>query len=88
MTSNFFLYNLFTHRDRRLRGFALVHGLFISCAIRTLGAAANVGIAGYVFSRNEVWWLAGLAGVSPTSSRVWGYDPTNIGFVAPTSLFR
>jgi dolichol-phosphate mannosyltransferase len=55
MTSNFFLNNLFTYRDRRLRSFALVHGLFISCAIRTLGAAANVGIAGYVFSRNEVW---------------------------------
>jgi dolichol-phosphate mannosyltransferase len=63
----------FTSRDRRLRGFALVRGLFIFYATCALGAVANVGIAGYVFSRNEVWWLAGLAGVSPTSSRVRGY---------------
>jgi dolichol-phosphate mannosyltransferase len=40
-------------------------------AICALGAVANVGIAGYVFSKNEVWWLAGLAGVVVGS--VWNY---------------
>jgi dolichol-phosphate mannosyltransferase len=63
MTSNFFVNNLFTYRDRRLRGFALVRGLFTFYAICALGAVANVGIAGYIFFRNEAWWLAGLAGV-------------------------
>jgi len=27
-----------------------------------LGTVANVGIAGYIFARNEIWWLAGVAG--------------------------
>jgi dolichol-phosphate mannosyltransferase len=76
MTSNFFLNNLFTYRDRRLRGFALVRGLFTFYAICTLGAVANVGIAGYVFSRNEVWWLAGLAGGGVGS--VWNYAISSV----------
>jgi dolichol-phosphate mannosyltransferase len=53
MTSNFFVKNLVTYRDRRLRGFAGAE-LFTFYAIYALGAGANVGIAGYVFSRNEV----------------------------------
>jgi dolichol-phosphate mannosyltransferase len=76
MTSNFFANNLFTYRDRRLRGFALVRGLFTFYAICALGTVANVGIAGYVFSRNEVWWLAGLAGVVVGS--VWNYAVSSV----------
>jgi dolichol-phosphate mannosyltransferase len=76
MTTNFFLNNLFTYRDRRLRGLAVLRGLFIFYAICTLGAVANVGIAGYVFSRNEVWWLAGLAGVVVGS--VWNYAISSV----------
>ena len=76
MTANFFLNNLFTYRDRRLRGLAVLRGLFTFYAICTLGAVANVGIAGYVFSRNEVWWLAGLAGVVVGS--VWNYAISSV----------
>jgi dolichol-phosphate mannosyltransferase len=76
MTSNYFVNNVFTYRDRRLRGFALVRGLFTFYAICALGAVANVGIAGYVFSRNEVWWLAGLAGVVVGS--VWNYAVSSV----------
>jgi dolichol-phosphate mannosyltransferase len=76
MTSNFFVNNLFTYRDRRLRGFALVRGLFTFYAICALGAIANVGIADYVFSKNEVWWLAGLAGVAVGS--VWNYAVSSV----------
>ena len=76
MTANFFLNNLFTYRDRRLRGFAVLRGLFTFYAICALGAVANVGIAGYVFSRNEVWWLAGLAGVVVGS--VWNYAVSSV----------
>ena len=76
MTSNFFLNNLFTYRDRRLRGLALLRGLFTFYAICALGTVANVGIAGYVFSRNEVWWLAGLAGVVVGS--VWNYAVSSV----------
>ena len=76
MTSNFFLNNLFTYRDRRLRGLVLVRGLFTFYAICALGTVANVGIAGYVFARNEVWWLAGLAGVVVGS--VWNYAVSSV----------
>ena len=76
MTANFFLNNLFTYRDQRLRGFAVLRGLFTFYAICALGAVANVGIAGYVFSRNEVWWLAGLAGVVVGS--VWNYAVSSV----------
>ena len=53
MTSNFFLNNLFTYRDRRLRGLALLRGLFTFYAICALGTVANVGIAGYILSRKR-----------------------------------
>jgi dolichol-phosphate mannosyltransferase len=76
MTANFFINNLFTYRDRRLRGLAVLQGLFTFYAICSLGAVANVGIAGYVFSRNEVWWLAGLAGVVVGS--VWNYAISSV----------
>ena len=76
MTANFFINNLFTYRDRRLRGLAMLRGLFTFYAICSLGAVANVGIAGYVFSRNEVWWLAGLAGIVVGS--VWNYAISSV----------
>jgi dolichol-phosphate mannosyltransferase len=76
MTANFFVNNIFTYRDRRLHGLALVRGLFTFYAICALGTVANVGIAGYVFSRNEVWWLAGLAGVVVGS--VWNYAVSSV----------
>jgi dolichol-phosphate mannosyltransferase len=76
MTANFFINNLFTYRDRRLRGLAVLRGLFTFYAICSLGAVANVGIAGYVFSRNEVWWLAGLAGIVVGS--VWNYAISSV----------
>jgi dolichol-phosphate mannosyltransferase len=62
MTWNFFLNNLITYRDRRLRGWALVRGLLTFYAICAIGAVANIGVAEIVFEYREVWWLAGLAG--------------------------
>src|ERR1700758_4234683 len=76
MTSNFFINNFFTYRDRRLRGLALLRGLFTFYAICALGTVANVGIAGYLFSRNQVWWLAGFAGVAVGS--VWNYAVSSV----------
>jgi dolichol-phosphate mannosyltransferase len=53
-----------------------VRGLFTFYAICALGTVANVGIAGYVFARHEVWWLAGLAGVAVGS--VWNYAVSSV----------
>ena len=71
MTSNFFLNNLFTYRDKRLKGWRALRGLISFYCICSLGAVANVGIASYAFSLRETWWVAGLAGVIVGS--VWNY---------------
>jgi dolichol-phosphate mannosyltransferase len=76
MTSNFFLNNLFTYRDRRLRGWQLVRGLLSFYLICGVGAVANVGIAAYAFRSEQAWWIAGLAGVIVGS--VWNYAVSSV----------
>lgn len=62
MTWNFFLNNLITYRDRRLRGWGLVRGLILFYLVCSLGAVANVGVARVVFADQPIWWLAAIAG--------------------------
>jgi dolichol-phosphate mannosyltransferase len=76
MTSNFFLNNLFTYRDRRLRGWHLVRGLFSFYLICSIGAVANVGIATYLFHADQTWWVAGVAGIMVGS--VWNYAVSSV----------
>ena len=76
MTSNFFLNNLFTYRDQRLRGTRLLRGLVSFYLICGTGAVANVGIASYVFAADQVWWIAGIAGAIVGS--VWNYAVSSI----------
>jgi len=75
MTGNFFLNNLFTYRDRRLRGRRLVTGLISYYAICGAGAPANIGVASYVVGGHS-WWLAGLAGAAV--SVVWNYAVSSV----------
>jgi dolichol-phosphate mannosyltransferase len=74
MTSNFFLNNLFTYRDQRLRGAKLVRGLLSFYAICGTGALANIGIAAYAFSRNLEWALSAAAGI--VVGTLWNYLAT------------
>jgi dolichol-phosphate mannosyltransferase len=76
MTVNFFLNNLFTYADRRLRGWRALRGLLSFYVICSLGAVANIGIAAYLFNQQEVWWVAGIAGVIVGS--VWNYAVSSI----------
>jgi dolichol-phosphate mannosyltransferase len=71
MSSNFFLNNWFTYRDRRLRGWRLLRGLLSFYVVCSVGAIGNVGIAAYVFHADQSWWLAGIAGAIVGS--VWNY---------------
>jgi dolichol-phosphate mannosyltransferase len=71
MTSNFFLNNAITHRDRRLRGPALLRGLVFFYLICGFGVIANVGLAGVLFQQQTLWWLAALAGA--LVGTVWNY---------------
>jgi dolichol-phosphate mannosyltransferase len=76
MTGNFLLNNLFTYRDRRLRGRRLITGLISFYAVCGAGGAANVGVASYVMGGHHSWWLAGLAGAAV--SAVWNYAMSSI----------
>ena len=62
MTWNFFLNNLLTYRDRRLKGVAILKGLLSFYALCSVGAVANVGVASWVYGGKATWWLAGTAG--------------------------
>jgi dolichol-phosphate mannosyltransferase len=76
MTSNFFLNNILTYRDQRLRGWRLLRGLLTFYGICGIGATANVGVASYLFSANQIWWVAGLLGV--VVGAVWNYAMSSI----------
>jgi dolichol-phosphate mannosyltransferase len=76
MTSNFFLNNLFTYRDQRLRGWRVARGLLSFYAICGIGAITNIGIATYVFQSDRSWWIAGLAGILVGS--VWNYAVSSV----------
>lgn len=71
MTSNFLFNNELTYRDRRLKGFAMVRGFLLFCLIGSVGVLANVDLAGWLYERREVWWLAGAVGA--VMSALWNY---------------
>ena len=77
MTFNFFLNNMLTYRDMRLRGFwPILRGLVSFSALCAVGTAANVGVAVVLFEQKYTWWLAGLAGIF--MGAVWNYTATSI----------
>jgi len=76
MTSNFFLNNILTYRDRRLRGTQFLRGLitfYLACAV---GVAANVLVAQFLRRQNFPFYLAGGIGLFVGS--VWNYGVTSI----------
>jgi dolichol-phosphate mannosyltransferase len=76
MSSNFMLNNLFTYRDRRLRGWGLLRGWLSFSAACGVGALANVGIAEYLFE-HQTWWVSSaVAGV--LVGAVWNYAVTAV----------
>jgi len=76
MTANFFLNNLFTYADRRLKGWHVLRGLVSFYVICGFGTAANIGVASYLFAQQQVWWVAGIAGIVVGS--VWNYAVSSI----------
>lgn len=72
ISANFFLNNLVTYRDRRLRGpRQVLTGLATFYSVCLVGAVANVGIANVLFSNRYAWWFAGFCGV--LVGAVWNY---------------
>lgn len=76
MTFNFFVNNLLTYRDRRLKGWGLLSGLLSFYAVCSIGAVANVGIADFMFAQDYSWWLSGIAGI--LVGAVWNYAASSV----------
>ena len=76
MTSNFFLNNIVTWRDHRLRGWALLPGLlkfYLACSI---GALLNLEVATSALQFGLPWYAAGFAGLMVGS--VWNFAVTYV----------
>jgi dolichol-phosphate mannosyltransferase len=76
MMFNFFLNNLVTFRDRRLKGMALLRGLFVFYAACTLGVLINLSFADRLLYAGLPWYFAGICGVAISS--VWNYGVNTI----------
>jgi dolichol-phosphate mannosyltransferase len=77
MVFNFFLNNMLTYRDMRLRGFGpVLRGLLSFCAVCAIGMGANVGIAAVLYQQKYAWWLAATAGIF--MGAIWNYSATSI----------
>jgi len=73
-SSNFFLNNILTYRDRRLHGWRLLRGLLSFYAVCGLGALANVGVASYAFENRVQWVVSAFAGIAVGT--LWNYIAT------------
>lgn len=77
MTSNFFLNNLFTYSDKRIRGLLpIAKGLLSFYVVCSLGAIANVGVANIIFNNDISWWLSGIAGI--LVGVVWNFAVSSV----------
>jgi dolichol-phosphate mannosyltransferase len=74
MTTNFFVNNWVTYRDKRLKGARLITGFLWFCAACSLGAWGSFSIASFGFQNGFPWQLAGLLGLIISS--VWNYGVT------------
>ncbi len=76
MVFNYTLNNVLTYRDRRRKGWGWLVGLFTFVAICSIGGAANVGVANYLFVQETNWVLSALAGI--LLGAVWNYAVSSV----------
>ncbi|MBK6868864.1 MAG: glycosyltransferase [Burkholderiales bacterium] len=72
MMLNFINNNLVTYRDHALSGRRFLLGAITFILICSVGAAANVAVASYLYDIGAIWWIAGLCGAIIGS--VWNYS--------------
>jgi dolichol-phosphate mannosyltransferase len=71
MTSNYFINNALTYRDRRHKGWRLVSGYLQFCLVCSVGLAANFAVADLVRTYVPGWIAAGTAGAAVGA--IWNY---------------
>ncbi len=74
MTTNFFLNNMLTWRDHRLRGPAALAGLLKFYAACSIGAFLNLQVATFAVEHGSPWYAAGFAGLVIGS--IWNFAVT------------
>jgi dolichol-phosphate mannosyltransferase len=72
MTSNFFLNNAITFGDRRLRGRAIVRGLFSFYLACSAGAVVSVAVGDLLFGLRLPLWVAGAGGA--LTAAIWNFS--------------
>jgi len=76
MVFNFYLNNLLTYRDQQLQGQAWFWGLIKFMLACSLGGAANVGVASYLYGSDGLWVLSGLMGI--LVGLIWNFGVTSM----------
>jgi len=76
MTANYVFNNVVTYRDLQLKGWDWLRGWISFVLACSIGAVANVGVAGYLFTEDTGWFMAGLAGI--VVGAVWNYAITQL----------
>jgi len=76
MTFNFLLNNTVTFRDRQLKGWRLLRGLFYFYVACSVGAIINVSFAEFLNQHEVPWYLAGISGMAISS--VWNYGVNTV----------
>jgi dolichol-phosphate mannosyltransferase len=74
MTSNFFLNNVFTYGDQRVRGRRIWRALlsfYIACGI---GSVVNLAVAEWLYLHSGTYWLAGTVGA--LTAALWNFFTT------------
>lgn len=76
MVFNYWLNNIITYRDQRLKGMRFVYGFFSFALICSVGAFSNIGVASFLFVEDRSWVLAGIVG--GLLGAVWNYAMTSV----------
>ena len=76
MTSNFFLNNMLTYRDKRKKGFGIFKALLLFYLTCGIGASANIGISNLLYLGNisgisGIWYFSGFIGAIVGS--IWNF---------------
>jgi dolichol-phosphate mannosyltransferase len=75
MTNNFIVNNIFTYRDRKLKGLKFVYGLITFYVACSIGAFINLQLAYNLYKLLIPWYMAGLIGAGVGA--IWNYALTS-----------
>lgn len=74
--SNFWLNNVFTFRERRLRGLRILWGALTFFIVCGMGALSSIASAEWILAHGGPWYLAGLAGTMMAA--VWNFGVSSV----------